>query len=245
MNLVQKIDNRLSPDDCIPVWKAMIRAASERSDIVRMSNGQQDAHEGLMIILDQLDNLPEIKRLFEYRQRIMIYCNECKEYTVDHYEQNTVFEVQPDLRNEQLYEFKDMDSQYNRTMDLNDFLIKQNSYVDKDFRCPKCQLTGYKFKTVVLTMIPEILVVLIKKYNNKQLTNFPLELTFNAKNNNILKYKLVAQSEHSGNMSGGHYWAICLRRDNQWYQLNDQGVSLGQPGPTANTYILFYHYALN
>jgi ubiquitin C-terminal hydrolase len=92
-------------------------------------------------------------------------------------------------------------------------------------------------------MVPEILPIVFKKYMNKSITPFPATLEFVS--NGIqtkLIYKLVAQSEHSGNMMGGHYWAICQRKSD-WQTLNDLSVSSGQAGPTINTYMIFYHYA--
>ena len=153
---------------------------------------------------------------------------------------------------EQLEKFKEIDKYYDTALPLNDFLFKQNGFIDADCICPNvsCKKKGSKFKTTTLIMIPEILTVVLKKYKYKLLTPFPAKLEFLAKGGTKkLIYILVAQSEHSGGMSGGHYWAICLRKSDNtinskmvWKTLNDSSVSDGTPGPTINSYILFYNF---
>jgi ubiquitin C-terminal hydrolase len=228
----------------IPVWRYVLGIAQRRRDNVKIDLGQQDAHEGMMMLLDVLDTLPEIKHLFEHRHRTRILCDACKKWVVDKFETNLTFEVQPDLKTEQHIKFHAVDEHYNKSMPLNEFLRKQNGFVDKDYICPNedCKQRGQKFKTTTLTMVPEILPVLIKKYSCKSMTPFPGKLQFlSEQGTKEIIYHLVAQSEHSGGMGGGHYWAVALRSDG-WMMLNDNSVSPGQPGPTLNSYVLFYHY---
>jgi hypothetical protein len=246
---------------CIPIWRDIIAISRAKNNRVRMDNGQQDAHEGLMMFLDAMETIPEVRRLFEHRHRTQILCDKCKEFVVDKREANLVFEVQPDLKTEQVERFKAIDDFYQTVMPLNEFLKKQNGYADKDFRCPKivgyrdelgpdgkqipilCGALGEKFRTTSLTMIPEILPVVIKKYYRKINTPFPAKLEFVAKGGTKkLIYELVAQSEHAGSMGGGHYWAIGKRADG-WKNLNDGSVSPGVAGPTDNSYVIFYHYS--
>ena len=245
-NFIKLWDAALANQDihslCIPVWKDVIAIAQSQNNKVRMNSGQQDAHEGLMIFLDAMELIPEIRRLFEHRHRIQVLCNLCNEFVIDKRETNLVFEAQQDLRTEQLEKFKDIDKFYNTNMSLNDFLLCQNGYVDENHLCEKCQKKCEKFKTTSLTMIPEILPVVFKKYADKVITPFPARLEFATTNNKKLVYILVAQSEHSGNTTGGHYWAVCKRKSG-WATLNDSSVSEGQAGPTVNTYMIFYHYA--
>lgn len=227
---------------CVPVWRDIIQISQKQNNRIRMDNGQQDAHEGLMMFLDAMETIPEVQRLFKHRHRIQIMCEHCNSCVSDTRGENFVFEVQADLKSEQIDKFKTVDEYYNTSMPLNEFLRKQNGYVDSNYACPKCGRKGEKFKTTTLTMIPEILPVLIKKYGNKVLTPFPAKLEFLAKGGQKkYVYKLVAQSEHSGSMSGGHYWAIGLRQ-NGWMVLNDSNANPGNAGPTENTYIVFYHY---
>lgn len=227
---------------CVPIWRDIINISQRQNNIVKMDSGQQDAHEGLMMFLDAMETIPEVQRLFMHRHRIQILCSDCKEFVVDKKETNLVFEAQPDLKTEQIEKFKDVDEYYNTSMPLNEFLRKQNGYVDANYKCPKCGKNGEKLKTTTLTMIPEILPVVLKKYKNKTVTPFPAKLEFLARGGKKkYVYSLVAQSEHSGTMAGGHYWAVCNRQDG-WKILNDSSVNDHNAGPTEYTYIIFYNY---
>ena len=57
-------------------------------------------------------------------------------------------------------------------------------------------------------------------------------------------YELLAISEHSGSLGGGHYTAVGRAvSDGHWYSFNDQCVSrLKQcpEGPSSEAYVLFY-----
>jgi len=230
----------------IPIWREILNISQKRLGGIHMSTGQEDAHEGLCMFLESMDNIGEVKRLFQHRYRTQIYCDNCKRNTVDKYETNLTFEVQPTLHNEQLDKFKDRDVYYNRTMTLNDFIRVQNGYVDEKFKCPVCSVASSKFQRTTLTMAPEILPILLKKYHEKINTDFPRYIEIPMINSDrVLKYKLVAQSEHVGNQHGGHYYSVCLRKDINnklnWYLLNDNSTQLVNQAPTPSTYILFYH----
>ena len=229
-------------DLCVPIWRDIIAISQRQQTSIKMDEGQQDAHEGLMMFLDIIDDIPELRRLFEHRYRTKVYCDTCEKYIICKYEENLTFEVQASLTNEQLAEFKHKDKFYGSKLNLNDFLMKQNEYIDADHVCSTCGAKCAKFKTNDLVMVPEILPIIFKKYKSKELTAFSEYLEFpSVTNNKKFVYKLVAQVEHSGGMHGGHYWAIGLRRDS-WKTLNDCSVSAGQPGPTPNTYMVFYHF---
>lgn len=228
----------------IPIWRDILAISQSQKNQVRMDAGQQDAHEGLMMFLDAMETIPEVHRLFQHRHNIRILCTKCGKIVADNREFNMVFVAQPDLKTPQHEKFKDVDEYYNRSMPLNEFLRKQNGYIDKDYVCPnpECKDKSEKFQTTTLSMIPEIIPVVLKKYIEKVPTPFPARLEFLAKGGTKKYiYKLVAQSEHSGSMSGGHYWATGLRSDG-WKSLNDGNVSDTTPGPTNNTYIIFYNY---
>lgn len=225
---------------CQKVWHEIIRVAMRKKDRVMVGFGQQDAHEGLMLFLDAIEPLNEVMNLFKHRYQISIFCNSCNKEISTRKEQGITFDVQPNLKMEQHEIFKDQDQNYNKSMDLNDFLFQHNGFIE-GFKCPNCGSTEPKYQTNTLTMIPEILPVLLKKYEEKTKTIFPLSMTFQNKSRTVkFHYDLVAQSEHSGNTNGGHYWAICQRSDG-WRVLNDSCISDGQPGPTLESYVLFYH----
>lgn len=212
--------------------------------IIHISKGvlnqdQQDAHEGLMMFFNAIEKLPELSRLFEHRHSRLLMCNKCKEFVTRKKENNMVFEVQKNLQTEQLPIFESITKQ---ATTLNEFLQKQEGYVDENHTCEKCKTQSAKLSISELVMCPEILPIVIKKYDNKFLTPFTEKLEFPTNEGKCkLVYKLVAQVEHSGNRSGGHYWAVCQRK-NGIAQLNDSSVTPSAFGPTMETYMLFYHY---
>lgn len=56
-------------------------------------------------------------------------------------------------------------------------------------------------------------------------------------------YSLIAVSNHSGSMGGGHYTAQCKSAINsKWYDCNDSTVreDTGASGPSSSAYVLFY-----
>ena len=120
------------------------------------------------------------------------------------------------------------------------------SMKDNDYICPNCDIKGNQIKMAKLAMVPEVIVLLFKKYQKigsksvavKKDINFPHELQFN---NGKMKYKIVSQCEHSGGINGGHYWALSKRRNNITY-LNDTSCTNTEDfASSSSTYMVFYH----
>lgn len=100
--------------------------------------------------------------------------------------------------------------------------------------------------------LPETLIITIKRYDNflnkkNNLVNFPINnlnlLPYSIGYNNDKNiYDLFAISNHAGEMNGGHYWCYAKNSDNNWYNFNDENVSLIQPSDiiTSKAYCLFY-----
>ena len=107
-----------------------------------------------------------------------------------------------------------------------------------------CKKKGEKYKINLLIMIPEILVIMSKKYNTKEkidiITEFPEHLVFDNTGGGIISYMAVAQIEHIGSKNSGHYWVIC-RRKGGWFSINDMLISPSKFSPSSNTFMVFYH----
>ena len=246
-SLIKLNISKLSPG----IWREMVMFLCKKNNInVRQfMAGQQCAGEGFHCILEALDNYNSIQNIFLHRYKFMIYCVDCNKCVSNVNSMNNLFEVQPDLKTEQLERFKKYDdiclgNTRPETPDMNMFLAKQSGYVDKFYICPNCKKDGEKYKISYLVMVPEVLVVLSKKYTSTSKlhihTEFPKTMEFAGSNDNILKYEAVSQIEHIGSLDSGHYWAISRRNDG-WYVLNDNNVSKSEFKPTKNTYIVFYH----
>lgn len=225
------------------IWKQMVaRLCKEKKIPIRQfMQGQQCAGEGFHYLLEAMEEFQTIQNLFLHRYKSLIRCFKCDKWVSDVDCMYSLFEVEPELKLAQLEQF----DQYNiESKNMNEFLAKQSSYVDKDYKCPECADKSEKYRMNALVMVPEILVVMSKKYTlEKKLdvyTNFPKELTFNGKDNNIISYEAVSQIEHYGGKNGGHYTARSKRK-NGWFEFNDNIVNPSQFEPTTNTYIVFYH----
>lgn len=88
---------------------------------------------------------------------------------------------------------------------------------------------------------PNQLIISLNRFNNigrklNYLIYFPE--TLNLPNGN---YTLTAIGNHSGDLSGGHYYAYCLH-GSHWYIYNDSGVQKidKEKLVSKNAYILFY-----
>lgn len=225
------------------IWKSMVRyiAKAQNKPIRQVLNGQQCAREGFHLLMDSMDEFNDIQNIFLHRYKKIIYCFDCDQVVSEMDNMYSIFEVHPQLKTQQLEKFQHLEDQ--KAIDMNKFLAKQTGYVDKDFICPKCKKRGEKYSMDCLVMVPEVLVVLSKKYEvGRKLdvyTEFPEKMVFDG-NSGQMHYEAVAQVEHVGGMFGGHYWAICKRKGG-WYCLNDQRVGASKFCPTKNTYMVFYH----
>jgi ubiquitin C-terminal hydrolase len=175
-----------------------------------------------------------IDDLFTYRRKNVFYCPECKTNFSEINETNNVFIVEAD--NEQIQNNK-----------LDDYLFKQKNNIDENCLCSNCNIRGAKTKISKLTMIPEVLFIMAKKYKYENghgsklniKVDFPEEMIFNGVNTKLV-YRAVAQIEHIGGLNGGHYYAICYRKG-VWYCINDNSVAVSEFNPNENTYIVVYH----
>jgi ubiquitin C-terminal hydrolase len=230
------------------IWRNMIMFlhVQKNKQLQEFASGQQCAREGYHYLMESLEDFDGIQNLFLHRYKTMLYCFDCKEWVSKVDCNYSLFEVQANLKTEQLERFKQFDDS---SMDMNQFLTRQDGYVDKDYRCPKCEVSSEKYRRNVLVMAPEVLVVMSKKYTMEQkldvYTDFPKTLIFKGHDKKEDKlfpmyYEAVAQIEHTGGLNGGHYWAICRRNDG-WYNINDTRVTKSEFKPTKNTYIVMYH----
>jgi ubiquitin C-terminal hydrolase len=239
------------------IWKIITDKSRDRSDRHIFRFGQQDSSEGLYMMFHCIEDIDKLERLFRHRYKTELLCSNCREWVHRDFNEYFMFEIQPDLKTEQSLQIVDLANrlsiEYSGEENLNDFLGRQYSYVDENHICSKCKERCEKLRITELTLVPEIFIVLSKKYNVGEIrrlntkTDFPFSLRFNPRNlgkdTPQFYYEAVAQIEYSGNVHSGHYWCICRRNNNRWYFLNDESMREVPKGfdPTANTYIVIYH----
>ena len=193
-----------------------------------LASNQQCAGETLTYIMELFEHVPDVIRLFEHRYTHELGCLNCK--YISHTKTTSImFELNPTTNLE-----KD---------------IYETVEIIQDYKCEKCKDVGNKPKRSRLTMLPELIVIIVKNYmwnehgGAKQMaqTTFPEFLEFKP-----LRYRAVAYIDHFGHLNAGHYTATGLRRDSQgnlgWFNFNDSSSSPSGFAPSAATYMAFYSY---
>ncbi len=234
---------------CAEVWKLIKATRNTDTDISRFSCtiwtelikrlkqtkkfsgtfglGQEDSHEGFLIFLDALDST-EIEQLFEHRYRHIINCGKCGHKQKIPGDESVFIEFSREEIN-------------NYGGDIENMIISQTPEIDNDYKCSKCSQKGDKKKTSRLSMTPEVLIVLLKKYHGKWSVDAPMELNIPNSGSDPFKYKLVALSEHAGTTTSGHYWTNAVRDGGKIWNLNDMNIGPGSLKSTITTYMLWYH----
>jgi hypothetical protein len=67
-------------------------------------------------------------------------------------------------------------------------------------------------RTTTLKRVGQIIVLLFKKYYNKTFHDFPHQFVLNGRGGTPMIYNIVAQIDHFGNHTGGHYNCRVLRQ---------------------------------
>jgi ubiquitin C-terminal hydrolase len=91
------------------------------------------------------------------------------------------------------------------------------------------------YKKIIYWSLPEILIIDLKRFNNKNNKNQML-ITFPLENLDLSKYVIGYKKEsyiydlygicnHSGSVSGGHYTSFVKNANGKWYHFNDTSVA--------------------
>jgi len=224
--MLQNTANKMA--SLVDLYKELLSISNERIDNVKLSaGGQQDAHETLMIIFDQFDKIPEIKALFGNRYSTIIKCSKCGSHS------------EPVLVNDMLMKITNPSIKY---PSLNKYLYQNIDILEAGYTCANCKDKSAKIRRHKLLTLGTIISVVFNKYDgNKKNIEFPKRLIFKNSSQENINYKLIAQCEHVGSNRGGHYYAICNRK-NGVKQLNDSNVSPSSFGNNKESYIVFYHF---
>jgi ubiquitin C-terminal hydrolase len=176
---------------------------------------QEDAHEGLSLLLDSLEVVHpcghNLSRLFYVRHRCEIICTICKTHHKVRTEAQEPTELVIDLSEENPLTRKRLDTRKNIESYIKCFI-----QTPQDYKCDKCHAKNTAqsqpvIQQYTLTRLSEIIVILFKKYERKTDRYFPPQMQFMS-SNGVLTYNIVAQIEHFGTKEGGHYVCRGLRR---------------------------------
>ena len=203
-----------------------------------LGNSQECAHEGLIYTLDAIGAPAEV---FHNEYERIMKCPNC-EHTVP-------------IRDKSYYILVDgsdfntsgTNGSSNNTSNTSNDPTAITKYIHRhhelvtEYICEKCRSQNNINRSEVLRQLRECIILVFNKFHSKKYIWFPKTLEFDAlpRGTKII-YEQMAQIEHIGGMSGGHYYAI-VRRGNQWFNANDNSISPVIQSPTENTFMVFYN----
>lgn len=90
-----------------------------------------------------------------------------------------------------------------------------------EWKCDKCsKYSG--MKSIHLTNLPQILVIIIQRSNNNEKIREPINISDSLFiSPPKLTYKLKSIANHYGTQESGHYTAMCVDNEDTWYEYND------------------------
>lgn len=105
---------------------------------------------------------------------------------------------------------------------------------DNSWKCDKCKCNVEPERKIMLWESSDVLIILLKRFKNGRKNDayiqFPLSMdiddyTINYSDNSS-QYALAGMCIQSGDVGGGHYYAICRNNlDKSWHTYNDSSVS--------------------
>jgi ubiquitin carboxyl-terminal hydrolase 4/11/15 len=126
-------------------------------------------------------------------------------------------------------------------LDCFKYFTKTEVLSDNDlWRCPKCKQFEKATKKIDLWLLPKVLIIQLKRFSYTSyfrdkidlfvdcpIRNFDLsQFVLNPAEKSKAKYDLIAVSNHSGYLGGGHYTAHAKNStDKQWHTFNDSLIS--------------------
>ena len=125
-----------------------------------------------------------------------------------------------------------------KTNTLFDCIDKYTSFEIMDgenkYSCETCKKQTIGKKKIMVWKLPPVLVFSLNRFSGShkidKYIDFPINkvifnnLVQNEKAKNVI-YDLVAVSNHSGRLSGGHYWAYTKGTNGKWFDCNDESCS--------------------
>lgn len=239
------------------VLSALTADLAVRRPHIRYGSGQECASEGLVLLLDMMDDpsprrlddeIDEktgtaiviyeenpIARLFYHRYQAVVFCQLCKESVSSETDVAVQFN---------LFYYDELKKPPQTPREFSEMVRSQVSYLE-GYRCNKCGEKAGGFRHYTLQMIPEVIVALFDIYRAASGSRFaryaPIRIPFLGNQDTLIIYRQVAQIEQFGFRSGGHYITRGLRADGRVYRFDDSSILLSAFKPTPDSYMLVYH----
>lgn len=214
--------------------------------------GNQCADEGLVLFISAFKHEP-LTDLFYNVHKLVIKCPNCEKIVSRTHDK----QIQHLIITDQILPPKN-DKEYEEAYAT--FMRKLKNRVSEmdEYLCEMCNVRSKKIQRVeTLFGVRELILIYFHQFYTKETHWFPqaffisaanIENTVDADGNPARKetrtgrfeYRVVGQTQHSGNQMGGHYWAQGLRSDGKFHKLNDNSVSAGSSEPHSSTFIVLY-----
>ena len=147
---------------------------------------------------------------------------------------------------------------------LASFVAGESLDSENKWTCDKCKKDVQAQRKLTLHKLPNVLIICLKRFSKKFLTindpktGRPVQAVQNQKivanvdcpmtldispytdTNTKKVYRLQAVANHTGGLSGGHYFAYAKNANGKWYEYNDASIREIQSVITPNAYLLFY-----
>jgi ubiquitin C-terminal hydrolase len=190
---------------------------------------QQDAHECILYFLDKLDDSNLVK-LFHGTTETCFHCLKCATKKMVSEPFNSINLTVPDKSSE--------------LVELFHKYLQPEQFLEHDlYFCETCnELTQYE-KKLSLSLLPDVLIVVLKRYTFtgaklESDVHFGNELNIREQSSGIIKqYRLKSVINHFGNLFNGHYTNFL--HENLWLFIDDERVK-PRNCVIDNAYILFY-----
>lgn len=225
-----------SPDRSAEVLRALMLDLAQRRPQTKFGNSQECASEALTLLLEMAEEenaeVATLTRRFLHSHQINPICTVCgKTSTADaQSDRNIQFMVNAPMAG------------WDHGAKASEGLRRRSSRLS-EYECPCCSKTTAGVRFEQLSIAPEVLVLVFNQYGMKQVFPHPITepIELPAKSGQACRYRLVAQLEHFGTASSGHYSARVLRQGRVW-TCNDSNVSeAGAFRTSPNVYMAFYH----
>lgn len=237
--------------------------------IDKVNFNQQDAHEFLLFLLNNLNENLAYPITFKIKENIQVSDIQKKivekwyewnklEYSVINENFNIMYIISIKCNNcnneeliyEQSYDISLSVAKSNRLEDLLEEYFKEE--IVKDKLCEKCNKSGCT-KQTFLWNLPKYVIIHLQKfdnygnkieksidYNNASNINYLKYFSKHRNTKNNYFYELYAINCHQGNSDNGHYYSICKNLNNKLYIYDDADVYETTSFNDSNSYILFF-----
>jgi ubiquitin C-terminal hydrolase len=192
-------------------------------------HGQESASEGLVLLLEYIDD-ENVYRLFNHSYEERITCVNCT-HILSTTRENSVHFL--------LFNLNKLNQ-----IGLSKYIVEfYNTIFDYQGVCTKCKHTKFTL-CHRLKYIPEIVICILNRYDTREDVTLPSRFDIIDAEGFPMNYKKIAEVDHFGGLTGGHYICRALRSDGKVYNFNDSHISEDRLKTRLETYMTFYHHSI-